>query len=154
VARRILALWLPQLPIDRLWRLEPALRDVPLATWTTAGNRRLLTAANGPAIHAGQALADAQAICPGLVLRPADAAADAALLERLAVWSLRWTPLAAVDGTDGLLLDVTGCTGLFGGEAALLGQVQAGLRRAGFTVRRRWPAPQRLPRRWRGQRTV
>ncbi|MFC7556438.1 hypothetical protein ACFQU7_35695 [Pseudoroseomonas wenyumeiae] len=29
MARRILALWLPQLPTDRLRRLEPALRGVP-----------------------------------------------------------------------------------------------------------------------------
>jgi protein ImuB len=135
VSRRILALWLPSLPTDRLRRLEPALRGVPLATWTTFGNRRLLTAADGSSVHAGQALADAQAICPGLVLRPSDAAADAALLERLAVWCLRWTPLAAVDGTDGLLLDVTGCGALFSGEAALLGQVREGLQRAGFAVR-------------------
>jgi protein ImuB len=135
MARRILALWLPQLPIDRLRRLEPALREVPLATWTVASNRRLLTAADGPAIHAGQALADAQAICPGLVLRPADAAADADLLERLALWCLRWTPLAAVDGTDGLVLDVTGGTELFGGETALLQQVQEDLQRTGFAVR-------------------
>jgi protein ImuB len=135
VARRILALWLPHLPIDRLRRLEPALRGVPLATWTTFGNRRLLTAADGPAVFAGQALADAQAICPGLVLRPADAAAEAELLERLALWCLRWTPLAAVDGTDGLVLDVTGGSDLFGGEAALLQQACAGLQRAGFAVR-------------------
>ena len=135
MSRRILALWLPQLPTDRLRRLEPALRELPLATWTTLGNRRLLTAADGPAIQAGQALADAQAICPGLVLRPADPAADAALLERLALWGLRWTPLAAVDGSDGLVLDVTGGTDLFGGEAALLRQVQEGLRCTGFAVR-------------------
>jgi protein ImuB len=135
MARRILAFWLPQLPTDRLRRLEPTLREVPLATWTTAGNRRLLTAADGLAIHAGQALADAQAICPGLVLRPADAAADAALLERLALWCLRWTPLAAVDGTDGLVLDVTGATDLFGGETALLQQVRQSLQRTGFAVR-------------------
>ncbi|MBO1077311.1 Y-family DNA polymerase [Roseomonas marmotae] len=133
--RRILALWLPHLPLDRLRRREPALRGVPLATWSTAGNRRLLTAAEGPGLFAGQALADAQAICPGLALRPADPEADAALLERLAVWSLRWTPLAAVDGPDGLLLDVTGGTTLFGGEAALLRQVRASLQRAGFAVR-------------------
>lgn len=135
MVRRILALWLPQLPTDRLRRREPALRDAPLATWTVAGNRRLLTAADGPALFAGQALADAQAICPGLVLRPADAAADAELLERLALWSLRWTPLAAVDGTDGLVLDVTGGTDLFGGEAALLRQVRESLQQTGFAVR-------------------
>jgi protein ImuB len=134
VARRILALWLPRLPTDRLRRLEPALQGVPLATWTTVGNRRLLIAADGPAVFAGQALADAQAICPTLVLRPADLTADAELLERLALWGLRWTPLAAVDGVDGLLLDLTGSADLFGGEAAVLRQVCLGLQRSGFAV--------------------
>jgi protein ImuB len=135
MSRRYLAVRLPLLPLDRLRRQEPALQGVPLATWSTLGNRRLLVAADGPAVFPGQALADAQAICPGLTLRPADPAADAALLERLAVWGLRWTPLSAVDGADGLLLDVTGSTHLFGSEAGLLQQVRAALQRAGFAVR-------------------
>jgi protein ImuB len=87
--RRYLALWLPLLPLDRLRRLEPALVGQPLATWATLGNRRALVAADGPAIHVDQALADAQAICPALVLRPANLVADADLLERLALWALR-----------------------------------------------------------------
>jgi hypothetical protein len=52
--------------------LEPVLREVPLTSWSLCGNRCLLTAADGPALFTGQALADAQAICPGLVLRPAE----------------------------------------------------------------------------------
>jgi protein ImuB len=133
--RRYLALWLPLLPLDRLRRLEPALAAQPLATWATFGNRRALVAADGPAIHPDQALADAQAICPTLVLRPADPVADADLLERLALWALRWTPLAAVDGVDGLLLDVAGVTALSGGEAALLQAVRTRFQLAGFAVR-------------------
>jgi protein ImuB len=108
---------MPLLPLDRLRRLEPALLGQPLATWATLGNRRALVVADGPAIHVDQAVADAQAICPALVLRPADPAADADLLERLALFALGWAPLAAVDGMDGLLLDVTGVTALSGGKA-------------------------------------
>jgi protein ImuB len=130
--RRYLALWLPLLPLERLRRLEPALHGRPLATWTTAGNRRALLAAEGPALHPGQALADAQAICPGLVLRPAEPALDAAWLQRLALWALRFTPFSAVDGVDGLLLDVTGGTELFGGEAALLAALRTALVRRGL----------------------
>lgn len=107
---------------------------MPLATWSVTGNRRQLIAADGPAAFAGQALADAQAICPTLVLRPADLTVDAELLERLTLRGLRWTRLAAVDGMDGLLLDITGSADLFGGEAAVLRQVCADLQRSGFAV--------------------
>jgi protein ImuB len=135
MSRRFLAVVLPLLPIERLRRQDPVLRDRPLATWTTTGNRRLIVAAAAPGIAPDQALADAQALCPTLVLRPADPEADAALLEQLALWCLRWTPLVAVNGRDGLWLDITGCSDLFGGEAALLQQVRAGLLRAGFASR-------------------
>ncbi|MBE9605973.1 DNA polymerase Y family protein [Acetobacteraceae bacterium H6797] len=131
--RRYLALWLPLLPIDRLQRLDPKLRGQPLAIWTTTGSRRHLTACIPmPGIEPGQALADAQAIRPDLLLHPAEPEADAQLLERLAHWCLRWTPLVALDGGDGLLLDTTGADPLFGGETALLEAVLRGFREGGF----------------------
>jgi len=83
----------------------------------------------------GLAVADARARCPALQLAEADPQADAALLEALADWSRRFTPLAASDSPDGLLLDVTGAAHLFGGEAALLDDVEARLRRLGFSAR-------------------
>ena len=131
--RRFLVLHLPQLATDRIRQKEPELAGTPIATWDTQGNRRVLTGVDAPdtTLHVGQALADAQAMHPALVLRPADPAADAAFLERLALWAMRFTPLAAVDPPDGLVLDVTGCTGLFGGEASLLARVSNSLQRGG-----------------------
>lgn len=135
--RRYLALHLPSLATDRLCQVEPGLRGRPLAAWATVGSRRVLTAVDAPgtALCAGQALADAQAMHPELVLRPAEPDADLALLGRLALWGLRFTPLPAADPPDGLVLDVTGCTGLFGGEALLLARVVAGLARGGIAAR-------------------
>jgi protein ImuB len=94
--------------------------EPPIATWDTYGNRRLLTGVDAPGttLHVGQALADAQAMHPELVPRPADPDADAAFVERLALWALRFTPIAAVDPPDSLVLDVTGCADLFGDEMA------------------------------------
>lgn len=136
-SRRFLALHLPGIATDRIRRAEPGLpRGRPLATWTQVGNRRVLAAVDGAAAAAGlrpgQALADARAIAPALLLRPAAPEADAAALEALALWGRRYTPLAAADPPDGLLLDVTGCAHLFGGEAALLRDALARLRRAGI----------------------
>src|SRR5262249_28124354 len=44
-------------------------------------------------------------------------------------------PLAAQDGNDGVILDITGCTHLFGGEGPLLLDVQQRLRRIGIQAR-------------------
>ena len=68
-------------------------------------------------------LADARALHAGLVTARADPAADRQGLERLALWCNRFTPWCAVDGEDGLLLDITGCAHLFGGEAALMDEI-------------------------------
>jgi protein ImuB len=113
--------------------VEPALAGVPLATWAQDGSRWVLVAVDATrGLHPGQALADARAIRPDLVLRPADPDGDAAELGRLALWALRFTPLAGTDPPDGLLLDVTGCAHLFAGEAALLHEATEGLARLGF----------------------
>lgn len=41
-------------------------------------------------------------------------------LTQLVEWCDRYSPLVAADGSDGIILDITGCTHLFGGEGALL----------------------------------
>lgn len=136
-ARRYLVLHLPQLPTDRVRHAEPGLEGQRLACWAVIANRRVLIAVDAPGtgLHPGQALADAQAMHPELVLRPAEPEADGALLEGVALWALRFTPLALGDPPDGLVLDITGCAHLFGGEAPLLARVSAGLGRGGIAAR-------------------
>ncbi len=128
--RRTLALRLPRLPVERLRR------PGPVATWAQRGARRVVVTVSAEAeaagLRVGQALADAQAILPEVDLVPEDAAGDAAALERLALWALRFTPLVAVVDGDGLLLDISGVEHLFGGEAALREEVLARLARMGL----------------------
>ena len=63
------------------------------------------------------AVAQAQALVPELGLREAELEADAAALEKLALWALRrYSPLVAVDPPDGLVIDATGAAHLHGGE--------------------------------------
>lgn len=80
-------------------------------------------------------LADARAMHPALDVVEADPVADRRLLEGLADWCDRYTPLVAPDGEDGLFLDITGCAHLFGGEAALLEALRADLTAQGFDAR-------------------
>ena len=90
----------------------------------------------------GMPLADARALLPEVRTAAYDAAGDAAALARLADWCGRYSPWAAVDGcgcdiggSAGILLEVTGCAHLFGGEAALLSDLITRLQRLGFTAR-------------------
>ncbi|HUG62016.1 MAG TPA: DNA polymerase Y family protein, partial [Methylomirabilota bacterium] len=78
------------------------------------------TVARAGGVRPGQGLADARALLPALAVDEADREADAALLAALADWADRYTPLVGLDPPDGLMLDITGCAHLFGGEAALL----------------------------------
>jgi protein ImuB len=83
----------------------------------------------------GQGVAEARAMHPHLDVLTADPSADQAFLSGLADWCDRYTPLVAYSGTDGLALDITGCTHLHGGEKALLDDVLSRLFRLGIEAR-------------------
>lgn len=57
------------------------------------------------------------------------------VLLALAVWAQRFSPTVALDGDDGLMLDIAGCQRLFKGEQNLLDTMLAALRRLGFAAR-------------------
>jgi len=82
----------------------------------------------------GARLTDARALDPSLVAVPADPEGDAALVQRLAAWAGRWSPLVEVDG-DGLRLDVSGVAHLFGGEEGLVRDVRQRFAALGLTAR-------------------
>lgn len=90
------------------------------------------TAAEALGISPGLPFADARARAPHLLHEEIDREADAAALKALAVWMIRFTPLVALDGPDGLILETTGCDHLHGGEAGMLAEVSAILDREGF----------------------
>lgn len=69
-----------------------------------------------------------------LTIVAADERADAKLLDGIADWCDRFTPLVSLDVPDGLLLDVTGAAHLFGGEAAMLSLVIRRIGEQGFAV--------------------
>lgn len=80
-------------------------------------------------------LADARAQVPGLAIVPHDPVLDHGWLDRLAQGCARYTPLVALDAPDGLILDITGCTHLFEGEAGLIDNIDRRLTRLGMTPR-------------------
>lgn len=99
----------------------------------------LSPAAARAGLASGMTLAAARALVPELVVADADAGAEQADLEALARWATRWTPWAAparaaCSGGAALMLDVTGCAHLFGGEQVLLDDIAFKLRRLGLSV--------------------
>jgi protein ImuB len=126
-ARRYLSLWLRRLPTDRIARrksmpAEPTPADVFVVAAPVKGAQRISALTDGAerlGLKVGVGIADARAMYPKLPVVEADFEADRRLLESIADWCDRYTPLVGLDAPDGLLLDITGCAHLFGGEAVL-----------------------------------
>ncbi len=80
------------------------------------------------------ALADARAMHPRLDVHDADPDGDLACRDALVDWCRLFTPLAAPDGDDGIVLDVTGAAHLHGGEMALIATMVRRLAAQGFAA--------------------
>lgn len=83
----------------------------------------------------GLSLADARARHPALQVAEHAPEADARALAAFADACERYTPLLALDGPDGLILDISGCTHLFGGEKGLLRDLMGRVAATGFSAR-------------------
>jgi protein ImuB len=125
--RRIVSLWFPRLAAERWMRRAPELGAGAFAVVAAARGALTLAslspAAEAAGLRRGMSLADARAIAPGLVTRPADPLREGDFLAALGRWAERFSPWVAVEAGDpaeGLVLDVTGCAHLFGGEAGLV----------------------------------
>ncbi|HUD92871.1 DUF6504 family protein [Sphingobium sp.] len=111
----------------------------PSVLITRTGQRDVVTAACPVALELGlrpgMAAAHARALVTDLEVRDAQPQADQAWLDRLALHAVaHWTPTACVSGLDGLWLDLTGTTHLFGGEARFCRRLLRFLERLGFTA--------------------
>lgn len=86
-------------------------------------------------LRAGQKATDALALVPELVSAEAEPEADAAALVALCDWCVRFSPAVAMDGPDGLFLDVTGVDHLWGGEVEMLADFRSRLAASGLSFR-------------------
>jgi protein ImuB len=162
--KRIVSLWFPKLSTDRLARISKkdwSDRAAATVVWHD-GCPRLAAVnphARAASLRPRMRLADARALLPDLVTVAGEPQADLRLIEAIAGWCDRYTPWVAIDpmggaladdiertysaggfgGDAGLLLDVTGCTHLFGegeaGERALLADLVTRLARRDLSCR-------------------
>jgi protein ImuB len=143
---RFISVFVPHLAIERLNRERrtsgdaPLADDRPLALIGNVEHGLVITAVNAASLSQGLlpglGLADARAICPHLLTLPAAPNKDEEALLDLARWaSCRYSPTLNADGDDGLWLEVSGVPHLFGGEHALLADLERRLAGLGFTAR-------------------
>jgi protein ImuB len=93
-------------------------------------------AARALGLVSGMAVTQARVLVPGLDLRDSEPEEDHDLLTRLALFAARrWTPTAALSGPEGLWLDLSGVTHLFGGERRMCERILRFCARLGLSAR-------------------
>lgn len=139
MTRRYVSLWFPYLLTDWFTRHHPELANTAFVITTQERGRLTVTKVNPVAeasgISKGMALADARTLIASVENFDDKPGFANKLLGVLADWTARFTPVVQVDGDDGLLLDVTGCAHLRGGEHTYLKDIIVRLRTAGYQVR-------------------
>lgn len=139
MSKRYVSLWFRYLLTDWLTLRRPELKNIPFVFAAPKRGRMIITAVNLLAekqgITIGMAAADAKAITPELEVIDDIPGKAAKLLKGLGEWCIRYTPLIGIDTPSGLMLDVSGCAHLWGGERAYLGNIIKVLKSKGYHVR-------------------
>ncbi len=140
--RRVLCLHLPYLSTDLLRcdnAIAPADARRPLVLVERVNQSQVVARrcprARAGGIEAGVSLGQAQATVPQLMALPFDPARDRQQLRGLANWALRFSPTVQPYEPDCVLVDITGCKQLFGGEENIAHQAYHGLAHRGFSAR-------------------
>ena len=139
MSKRYVSIWFRHLTTDRMIIRKPELKDVPFVLASPERGRMVVRASSAIAlangIEPGMVVADARAVFPDLQVMDDKPEMAGRLLNALAEWCIRYTPIAAIDLPNGLILDATGCAHLWGGEQAYLKDMVIKLRSAGYNVR-------------------
>lgn len=137
--RRYLYIWFRYLATDRLAKIRPELRGKPFLLYAPEHGRMVVRASSQSltkdGISPGMVVADVRAILPSVEVFPDDLAAEEKLLGALAEWSIRYAPIVATDSPDGLILDISGCPHLWGGELPYIQSITTRFRKGGYAVR-------------------
>ena len=138
MGKRFVSIWFRYLKTDWISIHQPELKEQPFVMASPAHGRMIINSTNFLAeqegIFQGMAVADARAIIPGLKVIDDLPGLPAVLLKKIAEWLIRFTPVSAIDQPDGIILDVSGCTHLWGNEKNYLDNITSRLAAFGYTV--------------------
>jgi protein ImuB len=140
---RVMCVYFPNWPIQRLRHQRPELRGKPVALCQARAARKPLVlhccrSAARLGIRPGLPVAEALAVAPHLDLHDEAPEEDRRALERLAERLGRYSPLVGLEdgpSPQSLLADITGCAPLFRGEDRLVEQASKELTEEGWHVR-------------------
>ena len=137
--RRFACIWFRHLSTNWLALRRPELQNSVFVFTVPVQGRMLVLAASAAAekegIHAGMPLADAKAIVTDLQAFESKVGREEKLLRAIGNWCIRYTPRISIHQTDSLILDISGCAHLWGGEAAYLKEISGRLRNMGYDIR-------------------
>ena len=126
--RRILSLWFPRMGAERLLRQARMAEDLPFAVLRDSGQMKVISSlsitAESQGLSCGQSLRDAMAICPSLITKLQNPQLEAKFLTSLCRWANKFSPWVAEEVSNALVIDLTGCAHLFGGEEGVVQQVE------------------------------
>ena len=138
MAQRMVSIWFRHLVTDWKIRRQPELKEIPFVMAMQERNRRVIKAVNHVAhtqgIYVNMVVADARAVLPELKIIDYDPAEQEKLLRALAEWCIRYSPHVSFDLPDGLLMDASGCTHLWGGEEKYLYDIIKRFKGFGYNV--------------------
>lgn len=136
---RYASIWFPYLLTEYVVRKTPELRDVTFVLASSQRGRMVIDASSFQAmqkgIRPGMVLADCKAIFPELEMHKSEPGRKEKVLNALAEWCIGYTPFAAVDFPDGLILDTTGCAHLWGDEVRYIDSIRNRLGAYGYTTK-------------------
>ncbi|MEM8978395.1 MAG: DNA polymerase Y family protein [Pseudomonadota bacterium] len=136
--KRILSLWFPHLGAERLLRAARGTIEQPFAVVAQVGQAQALSSLSAEAeaegLRIGQPLRDATAMCPNLLTALQNPQSEAQFLAHLRRWAGKYSPWVADYAPDGLMIDITGCAHLFGGELATLQTISTDFADLGLTT--------------------
>ncbi len=139
MGKRFVSIWFRYLTTDWHCRRQPSLKGKPFVLTAPDHGRMVVTALNAPAekegIYKGMAVADARAIFPSLAAVEDDATLPQKLLTRFAKWMIRYSPFVALDLPDGIIVDATGCSHLWGGDKAYIEDIHNRIDKAGYKIK-------------------
>lgn len=139
MAKRFVSIYFHHLPTDWFTLRQPELKNLPLVLTESNHGKLIITASNSNAekkgIRIGTSLADARAIIPDLIALEHKPLLINRVLNRLADWCIRFTPTVTTDPPNGLILDASGCSHLWGSDTIYIETISMKLTTRGYGVR-------------------
>lgn len=137
--KRFMSIWFRHLKPDWYIRRNPACLDIAFVLAVPDHGRLVVTSLNivaeAKGVFIGMAVADARALIPALKVFDDQPGLNLKLLKGLAEWFIRYSPVVAIDSPDGLILDITGCTHLWGSEKGYVFDISKRLKVFGYATR-------------------